>query len=82
MKKNNFNKLWQQAKKYILGGNMLISKRPEMFLPNLWPTYYYKSKKIYVWDLNGKKYTDFIFAVGQSTLGYSNNIIDRAIKKN
>ena len=28
-----------------------------------------------------KKYTDFIFAVGQSTLGYSNNIIDRAIKK-
>ena len=81
MKKNNFNKLWQQAKKYILGGNMLISKRPEMFLPNLWPTYYYKSKKIYVWDLNGKKYTDFIFAVGQSTLGYSNNIIDRAIKK-
>ena len=53
----------------------------DVFLPNLWPTYYYKSKKIYVWDLNGKKYTDFIFAVGQSTLGYSNNIIDRAIKK-
>ena len=81
MKKNNFHQLWQEAKKFILGGNMLISKRPEMFLPNLWPTYYSKAKKIYVWDLNGKKYIDFIFAVGQSTLGYSNEIIDKEIKK-
>ena len=81
MKKNNFNQLWQEAKKFILGGNMLISKRPDMFLPNLWPTYYSKAKKIYVWDLNGKKYIDFIFAVGQSTLGYSNDLIDKEIKK-
>jgi hypothetical protein len=29
MKKNN---LYKYAKKVILGGNMLLSKRPEMFL--------------------------------------------------
>ena len=26
-------KLWNEAKKIIPGGNMLLSKRPEMFLP-------------------------------------------------
>ena len=49
-------KLYKEAKKIILGCNMLLSKRPEMFLPNLLPAYFSKSKNIYVWDLNGKKY--------------------------
>ena len=60
---------------------MLLSKRPEMFLPNLWPTYFSKAQKINVWDLNGKKYKDFVFAVGQSTLGYANPTIDSKVKK-
>ena len=69
---NSGKKLYLTAKKIILGGNMLLSKRPEMFLPNLWPSYYSRAKDIYVWDLNNKKYTDMICAVGQSILGYSN----------
>ena len=36
--KNKGQILWNKAKKIIQGGNMLISKRPERFLPNLWPT--------------------------------------------
>ena len=74
-------KLWQKAKKVILGGNLLVSKRPEMFLPDYWPTYFKKAKDIYVWDLNNKKYIDMIFAVGQNTLGYANKEIDNEIKK-
>ena len=53
---NTGQKLYSKAKKVILGGNMLLSKRPEMTLPNLWPAYYSKSKKIFVWDLDNKKY--------------------------
>ena len=34
-----------------------------------------------MWDLNGKKYLDFYFGVGQSTLGYNNSIIDNAVRK-
>lgn len=30
-------KLWKRAKQVIPGGNMLLSKRAEMFLPDLWP---------------------------------------------
>ena len=37
-------KLYIKAKKMIPGGNQLLSKRPEMFLPNQWPAYYKKSK--------------------------------------
>ena len=48
------NKYWKRAKEIIPGGNMFLSKRPEMFLPNKWPTYFSKAKDCYVWDLDGK----------------------------
>ncbi len=46
-------KLWKRAKAIIPGGNMLLSKRAEMFLPDLWPAYYSKAKGCQVWDLDG-----------------------------
>jgi len=73
--------LWKKAKKKILGGNLLLSKRPEMFLPDYWPTYFKKAKGIDVWGLKNKKYIDMIFAVGQSSLGYAYKEIDLAVKK-
>ena len=36
--------LLKKAKKIIPGGNQLLSKRSEIFLPGLWPTYYKKAK--------------------------------------
>ena len=50
--------LWKRAKQIIPGGNQLLSKRAEMFLPEFWPAYYQKSQGINVWDLNGNRYTD------------------------
>ena len=44
--------------KNLIPGTMLLSKRPEMFLPDLWPSYYSKAKKQYVWDLDNNKYLD------------------------
>jgi len=79
-------KLWKKAKKIIPGGNMLLSKRSEMFLPNLWPSYFEKTKGCNVWDLDNVKYLDLaLMGVGTNILGYSNKIVDesvmRAIKK-
>ena len=66
-------KLWKRAKRIIPGGNMLLSKRSEMFLPNLWPSYFQKAKGCKVWDLDGRKYTDMsIMGIGTNTLGYGN----------
>ena len=39
-------KLYKRAKKIIPGGNMLLSKRPEMFLPEKWPAYLAKRKAV------------------------------------
>ena len=80
-KKISGQKLYKRAKKVILGGNMLLSKRPEMFLPDGWPSYYKKSEGIYVTDMSNKKYIDMICAVGTNILGYANRKIDNAVKK-
>ena len=70
-------KLWHRAKTIIPGGNMLFSKRPELFLPNLWPTYFKKAKGCYIWDLSNKKLADLsLMGVGTNILGYANSKID------
>ena len=80
-KKNSGATLWKKAKKIIPGGNQLLSKRAEMFLPNKWPAYYRKAKGIEVWDLDGNKYFDYsIMGIGACTLGYANAAVDNAVK--
>tara|TARA_E500000318_G_scaffold111120_1_gene128575 strand:+ start:8780 stop:10807 length:2028 start_codon:yes stop_codon:yes gene_type:complete len=75
-------KLWKRAKKVIPGGNMLLSKRAEMFLPDLWPAYFSKSKGCKVWDLDGNEFIDMsIMGVGTNTLGYGHPEVDDAVKK-
>ena len=83
MRTKNKNILWGLAKKKILGGNSLFSKRPDNFLPKFWPTYYSKAKGCYIWDLKNKKYIDMsLMGVGTNVLGYSNSTIDNKVIKN
>ena len=82
MSKNKKN-LWKNAKKVILGGTSLFSKRPENFLPNYWPTYYSKAKGCYIWDLNNRRYIDMsLMGIGTNVLGYANSEIDNQVIKN
>ncbi len=75
-------KLWKRAKNIIPGGNMLLSKRPEMFLPDNWPSYFSKSKGCSVWDMDGEKYLDFsIMGVGTNILGYGHEEVDSAVNQ-
>ena len=41
---NKGQKILKSAKKIIPGGNQLLSKRSEMFAPNVWPNYFSKAK--------------------------------------
>lgn len=75
-------KLWKRAKKVIPGGNMLLSKRAEMFLPDQWPAYFRKAKGCKVWDLDGKEYIDMcIMGIGTNALGYGHPEVDEAVRK-
>ena len=57
--------LYKRAKELIPGGTQLLSKRPEMFAPDIWPSYYSKAKGSKVWDLDNNKFLDMsIMGVG------------------
>lgn len=75
-------KLWKRAKQVIPGGNMLLSKRAEMFLPDQWPAYFSKAKGCKVWDMDGNEYTDMtIMGIGTNILGYGHAEVDAAVHK-
>jgi len=75
-------KLWKRAKRIIPGGNMLLSKRAEMFLPDQWPAYFSKAIGCRLWDLDGKEYCDMsIMGIGTNILGYGHPEIDEAVRK-
>lgn len=74
-------KLYERARKRIPGGTQLLSKRPEMFLPEQWPAYYSKASGAEVWDLDGKRYVDMSYGgIGACVLGYADADVDEAVR--
>jgi len=74
--------LYKRAKRLIPGGTQLLSKRPEMFLPEQWPTYYAQAKGVEVIDLDGLRYVDMsLMGVGACVLGYADPEVDHAVKE-
>ena len=79
--KRKGQELYQLAKKLIPGGTQLLSKRPEMFLPEQWPSYYAQARGVEVVDLDGNVYVDMsIMGVGACVLGYADPDVDTAAK--
>jgi len=73
--------LYNLAKTIIPGGTQLLSKRPEMFLPDQWPAYYSRAKGCEVWDMDNNHYVDVSYmGIGANTLGYANDEVDAAAK--
>jgi len=73
--------LYIKAKSIIPGGTQLLSKRPEMFLPEHWPSYYSRAKGVEVWDLDGNKYIDMSYnGIGSCILGAADPDVDSAVK--
>ncbi len=76
----NGSSLYQRTKQLIPGGTQLLSKRPEMFAPDVWPAYYQRAKGTRVWDLENTEYTDMsIMSVGACILGYADEDVDNAV---
>jgi len=73
--------LYRKAKTRIPGGTQLLSKRPEMFLPESWPSYFSRAKGVEVWDLDGKKYLDMCYnGIGSCILGAADPDVDAAVR--
>lgn len=83
MLKSRGQKLWKRAKEIIPGGSMLLSKHPDLFLPEGWPCYFKSASGCSIVDLDGKEYLDFsIMGIGTNTLGYGHPEVDNAVINN
>lgn len=60
--------------------SQLLSKRPDMFAPGVWPGYFSKAKGAEVWDLDGNRYIDMsISGIGANVLGYADPDVDATV---
>ena len=72
--------LYRRAKELIPGGTQLLSKRPEMFLPEQWPAYYSRAKGCRVWDMDGRELIDMSYmGIGACLLGYADDDVNDAV---
>ena len=72
--------LYKKAKSIIPGGTQLLSKRPELFLPDYWPSYYSRGKGCQIWDLDDNSYLDMSYmGIGSCPLGYADEDVDSAV---
>ena len=80
MNHSNTHALYQHACQRIPGGTQLLSKRPELFAPDVWPAYFSKAKGCEVWDLDDNHYYDMSHnGVGACLLGYAHPEVTKAV---
>ena len=73
--------LYQRAKTRIPGGTQLLTKRPEMFLPDQWPSYFSRARGVEIWDLDGRKFLDMCYnGIGSCILGAADPDVDQAVR--
>ncbi|WP_395745713.1 aminotransferase class III-fold pyridoxal phosphate-dependent enzyme [Prosthecobacter sp.] len=73
--------LWEEAKTKISCGTGLLSKRAHLFDPQSWPSYFSRAKGAWLWDLDGRRYTDFTGGVGAILLGHADDEVNAAVKR-
>ncbi len=73
--------LYKIARKMIPGGTQLLSKRPEMILPDQWPAYYSRARGVETWGLDGTKYIDMsTCGIGACVLGFADPDVNDAVR--
>jgi glutamate-1-semialdehyde aminotransferase len=68
----------KRALNCIAQGCLTNSKHPNSFVKSVYPTHLKKGYGAHVWDIDGKKYVDFITGLGTNLLGYANETIAAA----
>lgn len=78
----NDAQLYAHAKQVIPGGTGLLSKRPEMFAPELFPAYFKAAKGCKVTTIDDREFTDFgLCGIAACLLGYNDDDVTEAVIK-
>lgn len=79
---NRTQALYCHAKQRIPGGTQLLSKRPEMMAPDLWPAYYRQASGCETVDLDNRHYYDMSSCgIGSCLLGFADPDVTEAVVK-
>jgi glutamate-1-semialdehyde 2,1-aminomutase len=72
--------LYDRAKTLFPGGVQLLSKRPELYAPGLWPAYADRAKGCAVRDLDGRRFLDMSTnGISSCLLGFAHPEVVRAV---
>jgi glutamate-1-semialdehyde aminotransferase len=80
-KKYNEQVLWDNAIRLMPRGTQTMSKCPDQFVDGVYPKFVKSGKGAYLYGLDGKKYLDYMCALGPIILGYNHKTTNKAIKK-
>jgi glutamate-1-semialdehyde 2,1-aminomutase len=74
--------LYREAKTLMPGGVQLLSKRPEMYAPEVWPPYFREARGVEIITLDGKRVLDFTSnGIGSCLLGYAHPEVSEAVMR-
>jgi glutamate-1-semialdehyde aminotransferase len=73
--------LWDNAVRLMPRGTQTMSKCPDQFVDGVYPKFVKSGKGAYLYGLDGKKYLDYMCALGPIILGYNHPSTNRAIKR-
>lgn len=72
--------LYLKAKRLMPGGTQLLSKRPEMYAPDVWPPYFKEAHGCEITTVDGKRLIDFTTnGIGSCLLGYAHPAVTEAV---
>ncbi len=78
----NNQELYRHAKTVIPNGTGLLSKRPELMAPDVYPPYFKAAKGCRVTDYDGREFIDFAtMGIGACLLGYNDDDVSEAVVK-
>lgn len=80
-KKIDEQALWNNAVRLMPRGTQTMSKCPDQFVDGVYPKFVKSGKGAYLYGLDGKKYLDYMCALGPIILGYNHSPTNKAIKK-
>jgi glutamate-1-semialdehyde-2,1-aminomutase len=76
----NEQELWENAVRLMPRGTQTMSKCPDQFVDGIYPKFVKSGKGAYLYGLDGKKYLDYMCALGPIILGYNHKRTNEAIK--
>ena len=72
--------LYREARLLMPGGTQLLSKRPEMYAPEVWPPYFREAHGCEITTVDGEYLVDFTTnGIGSCLLGYAHPAVTAAV---